>query len=193
MRMKTFLLLLGLSLLNSGCGLFASASRNLVVQPLQCLDEASTSKRNNGLAKTAWKEIKGRKTDSPYSAAYEEGFLEGFADYLDAGGTGEPPAAPPRRYLTVRHQTPAGYQTILDWNAGFRHGASTAEQIRHQRVITVPVTAPLPGTPLLGPTPDSAAPASELPALPEPRKVMPPAGGFSSERTSGVPLPAGRP
>src|SRR4051812_39607490 len=57
---------------------------------------------------------------------YREGFLDGFAEYLYRGGSGEPPALPPAHFRALCYQNLAGYRAIEQWFTGYRDGAATA-------------------------------------------------------------------
>ena len=95
------------------------------------------AEHTNALAEEAWLSAVG-PGNCP-SVHYERGFKEGFADYLQFGGTGNPPPLPPRDYWQREYQTPVGQQLINDWFAGFHLGAETAKLSGHREQITVPV------------------------------------------------------
>jgi hypothetical protein len=89
------------------------------------------------MAADAWREIEQANLSVAYSPDYELGFRNGFTDYLDAG-PGNVPVLPPRHYWKGRFQTPAGHQAILDWYAGFRHGAQFASATGYRQYVTLP-------------------------------------------------------
>jgi hypothetical protein len=182
----------------AGCvGPFELSWRTIVVEPLQFCpskDRRVMHSYHSGLASEAWKEIAAGQSESPYSKDYECGFKEGFADYLDAGGTGEPPPFPPRRYWRSSYRTPEGHKAITDWFAGFRHGAGCAKEsgLRHYAVIPssfgshaaaqVPGQEPIeaPGEmiatppPVAGPSPDGSQPPNgSKPPKPAPPQPLP--------------------
>jgi hypothetical protein len=110
-----------------------------VLEPLQyCnhLDQRRTHGKHYRLATCAWERIKWQQPE--LSADFERGFKDGFADYLDFGGIGEPPPLPPRTYWKNRYQSPAGYAAVEDWFAGFRQGAADAEASGWRNYATVP-------------------------------------------------------
>jgi hypothetical protein len=115
----------------------------------------------------------------PYSPDYAMGFKDGFADYLYAGGTGEPPPLPPRYYWKMRYETPDGHQAMEDWFAGFRHGAGVARASGYREWVTIASSVPPDARGARPPAlllPDStpAAPAGTM--LPPPRQFSPPQG-----------------
>jgi hypothetical protein len=73
-----------------------------------------------------------------YSVHFARGFKDGYADYLYAGGTGDPPVAPPWRYRKVTYETPQGVQAVEDWFAGFRQGAYAAYTTGYRQFVVVP-------------------------------------------------------
>ncbi|MEX2140281.1 MAG: hypothetical protein WD894_13535 [Pirellulales bacterium] len=89
------------------------------------------------MAEDAWVQIEGANPSLAYSPDYELGFRDGFTDYLDAG-PGNLPVLPPRHYWKGRFQTPTGHQAILDWYAGFRHGAQVAAATGYRQYVTLP-------------------------------------------------------
>lgn len=106
-----------------------------------------------------------------FSADYERGYKDGFTDYLDFGGCGEPPPVPPRRYWKNAYQTPEGHQAIQDWFAGFRNGVSDAEASGWRHFATVPSSV-VPGVDVQSPLGIAMANAPpEGPSGPEPESI----------------------
>jgi hypothetical protein len=184
--MKRFLFILAICLPGIGCIGLANVARVNIVEPSQFgvgKERHATFRRNRDLAEWAWATLRQNDQCSDYSGNYKEGFLDGYSDYLNLGGTGAAPPLPPRRYWNTRYKTPAGQQAIEDWFAGFEHGASEAKQsgFREAEIVpssllcgdgacgapgpmaTEPMGAPAPAT--IGPLPP---PGSPLPAPPEP-------------------------
>src|SRR5262249_8610462 len=116
------LFLLALCALNSGCGLYVTATRNLVHEAVQCTAEQLPCIRYHRVANAAWDAIGHATPQGHDSKDYADGWKEGFAEYLRAGGSGVPPPPPPR-YRTVHYQTPEGHRAMTDWLTGFRDGA----------------------------------------------------------------------
>ncbi len=126
----------------SGWGMFANSFRNLAEIPLYSAYSVATANRNRKLAEKAWEEIC-PSFQTPASKDYITGFKDGYADYLDAGGTGEPPPYPPYCYRTGCYQNEEGQKAMQDWFAGFRHGAATARASGLREIFLVEV----PGVP----------------------------------------------
>lgn len=176
--MKRLVLIAGLCAPFLGCSVIGNGFRTLVGEPLTyCAkwEENRAKARYRAWADDTWKKI---QADEPgrFSPAYACGFKDGFVDYLDAGGNGEPPALPPRKYWQEGYENPAGHAAIRDWFAGFRHGAAVACQTGARRCATVPTSVACRGE--IGPWPAHvAAPASTLPTpaapLPPPTEVVP--------------------
>jgi hypothetical protein len=74
--------------------------------------------------------------------AYEDGFKEGFCDYLEHNTSTEPPVAPPRYLRSHVLRSHEEQQEIHDWFAGFRHGAAAAAQGDWRDRIVVPLALP---------------------------------------------------
>ncbi len=180
MKMNLTLGILGACLVGPGCGPITYATRTLVIEPVHyCLtaDNILETRRNYKLAEYACESITKSEPDHTYSADYVDGFKDGFADYLYAGGTGEPPPLPPRHYWKIDYETPEGHQAIVDWFAGFRHGAVVAQESGYRQWVTIPSSLPPRNAPDRQPSviaPESVAVPSSEPALPPPRKVAPP-------------------
>lgn len=64
--------------------------------------------------------------EGPGAEEYALGFRDGFVDYVYAGGAGQPPPVPPRKFWNVAWRTPAGAAGAEQWFAGYRHGAQSA-------------------------------------------------------------------
>src|SRR5438874_1625105 len=146
MKWKRTLGILGICVAGHGCGPITLATRTLVLEPVHyCMsaNALSETRRNYKLAEQIWEAILKEDRDHPYSADYACGFKDGFADYLYAGGTGEPPPLPPRHYWTIHYETPEGHRAIADWFVGFRHGATIAQQSGYREWVTLPASAPL--------------------------------------------------
>jgi len=180
MKMKLTLSILGVCLLGQGCGPIALATRSLVIEPIHyCLTTHNILEmhRNYKLAEESWETITNAAPGHVYSSDYADGFKEGFADYLYAGGTGEPPPLPPRHYWRSKYETPQGHQAIEDWFDGYRHGVAMAQQSGYRQWVTIPSSVPPRSA--SGQIPSSVASESigvqpSEPVLPPPRKIVPP-------------------
>lgn len=179
MRFKHLLWLMALVPLNVGClelplgsgfEIWRYASRNLYEAPIDARDDCMERARYRHMGEKAWEEIC-RANPGQYSVHYGRGFVDGFADFLFAGGTGEPPVVPPWRYRKSVYETPEGYQAVEDWFAGFRHGAGVAQASGLRNLVLVPVSR-LPENPMAAYPPPPPEPTE---GLPPPKKLMPPA------------------
>ncbi len=140
MRVKLAACLVGLCLFSPGCSPLGHVARTIVIEPTEYslrLDETVDCIRNKKLAKEAWASFQTTHPDTAYSCHYCSGFLDGYTDFLYAGGTGNPPPLPPRVYWRPEYQTPEGKQAVLDWFAGFREGAALAKQSGKRDLVTV--------------------------------------------------------
>jgi hypothetical protein len=164
------------------------------------VEDAREGLRNRRWAEEAWEGVRASGTE-PYSDDYARGFKSGYADYLDRGGSGEPPVVAPPRYRHLRYQTPQGYLAVEEWFAGYRHGAESARQSGLRQWVTGPTSLRQPGGPgipgiiVLTPTPPAnlgvpVPGASEV--LPSPQPVLqPPVAGDelpAPKAAPGVPV-----
>jgi hypothetical protein len=148
---------------SAGCSEFLHlAMLNLVETPIQSFDECRMAWRNRRRADEAWALIRGAG-EHEYSSDYAAGFKAGYADYLDNGGNGDPPAVPPFRYRSVKYQSPEGVEAINGWYAGWKHGALMAKASGQREVEVIPLSAP----PINAVGRDYGPPI-ELPPLPPP-------------------------
>jgi hypothetical protein len=143
MKLKSVLLIIGLCTGSAGCSSFwQDTLRNLIEFQVETEDNLRILLRNHQLAEAAWTQVLSSHPDQEYSIDYARGFKAGFADYLEHGGNGQPPAVPPFRYRLSPYQNPEGYQAILDWYAGFRHGAADARRSGYRDTIVLPLASP---------------------------------------------------
>ena len=114
----------------------------MIIEPHQFSDEVDkhyTHARHVKWAETAWEQICSSSPDA-FTEDHQLGFIDGFVDYLDYGGSGEPPPLPPRRYWRRDYQTPAGHAAAQQWFEGFRHGVSIARSSGYRDLVTIPVS-----------------------------------------------------
>ena len=147
MRVRRSSMLLAAGLLTvvaqTGCEPARALTSNLILDPLKWdryTDGVGRHVRDASLAEEAWEEVCARDGEI-YSRHYRRGFLEGFRDFLNMGGTGDPPTLPPRSYWRIYYQTPEGHDAIQDWFDGFRHGSSVAKASGIRDFVTVPVSS----------------------------------------------------
>jgi hypothetical protein len=79
-------------------------------------------------ADDAWSQQAGSCAAGIASPDYSLGFHAGFVDYCYAGGTGEPPPMPPRKYWNVSWRFADNKVAVRDWFEGYRHGARVARE-----------------------------------------------------------------
>jgi hypothetical protein len=143
MRLGNVFLLLGLCVADTGCSTFWENSvRNLVEFNIEKGDSLRVILRDRQLAENAWHAFQERNPEHEFPIDYARGFKAGFIDYLEFGGNGEPPPVPPFRYRLSPYQTPQGYQAILSWYAGFRHGSGEANLSGIRNTIVLPLSSP---------------------------------------------------
>ncbi len=149
MRIAAQILCVGVGcLLGSGCALITGGARVIVHRTSQAVDDSWERQRDKKWARDAWdKERESLKPLKP-SHDYADGFIEGFQNYLYAGGNGEPPVLPPERYRKPHYQNPDGYHAIADWFAGYRRGATAAKEQGFRDLITGPSSLRGDGAPL---------------------------------------------
>jgi hypothetical protein len=140
MRITRFAAMAMLCICFAGCSLVESAKRTLLLEPLAfptCKDSHRTQRRDRQWAKAAWEAEMAANPELCSSVEYQRGFEDGFADYLYAGGTGEPPPVPPRRLWNLDYRTPEGHKAVEDWFAGFRQGARAVREAGYRDFVTV--------------------------------------------------------
>jgi hypothetical protein len=138
MRAKRLVSVFILCTLAAGCNIYKYAGYNMITSPGSTANEACNLAQNCAAAERAWKEEKAQAcAGTNYSSDYACGFKHGYADFLDYGGTGIPPATLPCRYRTTCYQTPDGHRAIEDYYAGFAHGAAAARAsgLRNLKVL----------------------------------------------------------
>lgn len=114
------------------------AARNGVQQTIRPHDDNQFAHEMRKCAEAAFAQRPGEVPGE----AFHEGFVEGFIDYVEAGGTGEPPYLPPFRYRLTEHRTPEGLAAIRDWYAGFRAGSAAAKGSGLRELNYVPLPGP---------------------------------------------------
>src|SRR5262245_37237454 len=93
------------ALLSSGCCSTGYLTlRTLVCEPSKyCfkIDRVRSKSVYHRWAEDEWDRAVQSGPDFPVSPAYHAGFVDGFVDYVYAGGTGEPPPIPPRQFWNI--------------------------------------------------------------------------------------------
>lgn len=140
MRTRLILGLLAVLPVLPGCSVYREIGEN-IVKNFEYADYFSTTSETLRFRRWAyqeWAEIAATDPTGAYSLHYQRGFIEGFVDYACAGGTGDPPPLPPRRYWSSYYQTPEGHAAMQDWFAGFRHGSSVAQAKGVRNLYLIP-------------------------------------------------------
>jgi hypothetical protein len=112
-----------------GCVVYQHARRTLIHEPTEFswkLDRNRSLKTYRQWADEAWASETGSRPEAEDEFAL--GFRDGFVDYVWAGGDGEPPPIPPRRFWNLAWRSPPGQSAAQDWFAGYRHGADVARE-----------------------------------------------------------------
>jgi hypothetical protein len=149
-RLLTFAVVIAACCLTSGCQLLGIAWQTTVAEPVQSASHHYERVSRRQFRRLAEQALEQAMVDAraamddyfcdPFSIDYQEGFVDGFVDYLEAGGSGNPPPLPPRRYWKAKHQNPAGFQAIDEWFQGFRHGAAVAQASNYRSFVTIPLS-----------------------------------------------------
>lgn len=124
----------------SGCSVYQQARRTVLYEPLNFgwkLDRARSLKTYRRWAADAWRFEKSTCPEVAASSHYAEGFRDGFVDFLYAGGDGQPPPVPPRKYWNMAWRGPTGQAAAQQWFAGFRRGAHVAHEGGYRQQATV--------------------------------------------------------
>lgn len=181
MRMPAIVLVSGLSALALGCSVdvLHYGAKNLVYAPCSRINGAKECVKANVLAEESWRHFQTCNPGTNYSKDFADGYVFGFADYVEKGGPGIPPVVAPLRYRKVHYETPEGHQQIAEWFAGCRAGIAAAMASGYREYVVLPMSVPPPK-----PDPSTAwgnHPGMEVePVLPIPRpapveRVLPPA------------------
>ncbi len=162
-----------LCVLQSGCSFAYYGAKNLIEAPIDARDRQLMRCRFDQMAEDAWRQAVVDDPHLAYAYHYGCGFRRGFADYLEADGTGQPPAAAPWEYRTAAFETPEGRHDVEDWYAGFRNGAAVAHAGGYRdAAVVLPLALP-PAYSSPRPTPPQQPPAASQPdseLLPPPHK-----------------------
>lgn len=187
MRWHLLLLVGGLAPL-AGCHLAETAFHNAVNEPAVYLDEKHVTQECRAEGRRVVRELSRQQA---MSEDYEDGFVDGYADSLERGGTPMPPAVPPTKYRRGRFLTQQGHARIHDYFAGFQHGATCATASGQRQYLTVPVM-------IADPPPEQLPPVQQVPkeecAPGTPAAKSPaPAVGVTTLPTTMVPAPKASP
>lgn len=141
--MKPLLWILAVCAL-TGCRLHHNFSQTMIHEPLQFHEyfkEHTERNRYRRLASGVYSSVTGvRASKRRKEGPYEEGFKDGFVEYMIAGRTVSPPLLPPRKYWNKRPEKLTGECHAQQWFAGYEHGAITARDGCYRRFVTIPVS-----------------------------------------------------
>ncbi len=97
------------------------------------------SYRNDVWAADSWHQHKHAFAGEYHLKAFGDGYRAGYVA-VASGGSGCPPAIPPRKYWRWQYQTPEGQAQMAAWSSGFPHGAAAAEQDLAGEFMEIPVS-----------------------------------------------------
>ena len=204
MRWKTVVLAGCLAPALAGCNIYYYAARNIINEPITLAEQLCRTHNLRSEARDAWYEVREQYSRCLFTAEFQDGFVEGFSDYLDRGGYAQPPAVPPKKYTRNKYLTAACQPLVQDYFLGFQYGVEVALATGQRKTLVVPVL--LPTRTQASPTfnvvrPPAAAAAGEpLPppqpavpvptAVPVPADVRAPAAGPRLTAGPRLPFPA---
>jgi hypothetical protein len=180
--------ILALCILTLGCQLANNAAHNLSYEAKLSTAAALEHCTYEKLARASWDKVQQTEDGEKLPKEYAQGFKDGFVDYLQFGGSGQPPYVPPKQYWGPYFRTPKGHQAVDDWYVGFRHGAAVAQQTGYREWATLPsaATTERTGNPVGPIDPGSGIPlALANHPLAAPQKFAPPILLAPSESPAG--------
>ncbi|MFO0825413.1 MAG: hypothetical protein U0792_20220 [Gemmataceae bacterium] len=143
MRWKTVALAGALAPSAIGCGLAQSTTRTVVNETCVGYTQHCVHHDLKKQAATVWKEIRCQYPRRAFTAEFHDGFVDGYVDYLDRGGNGSMPAAPPSKYTRhKKYYTENGQCLLKDYFLGFKYGQEIAIATGKRQFLTVPVLLP---------------------------------------------------
>jgi hypothetical protein len=164
-----------------GCSVCRQARRTLIQEPLEYSskgDRARSLKAYRQWADEAWSVERRACPEVAGNSDYALGFRDGFVDYIYAGGDGQPPPVPPRKFWNVGWRTPDGDVGAQQWFAGYRHGAQSARNsgLRQNGVV---LSSYLAMGQMEGPSPESgiSPPSYYGESLSDPQEPLPSPNG----------------
>ncbi len=152
---------------STGCSVWSYAWQvNVSERKLFCEedDDAISMATYRSWADQAWDETGACCPEGCLTLDYSWGFREGFADFVYAGGDGEPPAMPPRIYWQADMRSREGAAAVASWFEGYRHGARVAREGGYRDATTIRLSGSLRDCDACG-CPDKSCP------LPAPMRI----------------------
>jgi len=159
-------------------------ARNLFNEPTELLDNKKLSRQLRHESKAAWGEVCRQYPQRTFTVDFADGFTAGFVDYLESGGTAQPPAAPPVKYRRSRYMNVEGHAQIQDYFCGFKYGCDVAAASGQRDFITVPILVPEP--PAEAPVQARQIPTEAV--RPMPKAGEPPPKPKAVDMGTGLPL-----
>jgi hypothetical protein len=162
---KTWLFCLPVAAASGGCSMVKYSVSNLHYEPSIHHWEHQIKHDLRSQARETYKDYLAAHPEECFSAYFKDGFIDGFSDYLNYGGQGEPPAMPPSKYRKNKYLTPEGYAALEDYFSGFRLGARIAMDSGIRETLVVPILVPVVAPPV------RQTPAPPPETLPVPKLV----------------------
>ena len=133
----------GLAPIFGGCHTIYHPRHDLAAEHVVAASEQQISREIHRKARDAWQEVRCQYSRKIFTPEFRDGFLDGYADYLDRGGDAQPPAVPPLRYTqNKKYFTPEGHVLVRDYFLGFKYGTEVAVATGQRQFLTVPVLIP---------------------------------------------------
>ena len=191
MRWKRYVWAGSLAPLLGGCLTAYHPHRDHLAEHAVARSERDVTREIHRKAREAWQAVRCEFPRKVFTPEFRDGFIDGYSDYLDRGGDGQPPAAPPLRYTqNQKYFTPEGHALMRDFLLGFQYGTEVAVATGQRQYLTVPVLIPdgaAHSANIADPLPSSGTTGSDAPLKP-----MPPPTPLPAPRVMGK-LPAPRP
>lgn len=116
--------------------------------------------RAPGDSRGAWRAVRDQHPAHKFTAEFESGFHDGYAECTNCGSGARAPAVPPAQFLRDRkYLSAAGHGLVRDYYSGFQYGTEVAAANGH--ALSVPTNY----------SPAPAVPYVPARAKPEPQKV----------------------
>ncbi|MFO0805903.1 MAG: hypothetical protein U0791_22595 [Gemmataceae bacterium] len=126
-----------------GCLTAYQPHRDHIAEHAVNKSEREVTREIHRKARDAWQSVRSEFPRKVFSAEFRDGFIDGYSDFLDRGGDGQPPAAPPLRYTqNKKYFTPEGHALMRDYLLGFQYGTEVAVATGQRQYLTVPVLIP---------------------------------------------------
>jgi hypothetical protein len=135
---KQIAFVVAVALLVPGCSLFYWGFDATTYECQYLHNYCAAHRRHVAMARCALAEVKNARGKACSSPDYARGFVFGYADYLDLGGTGAPPPVPPSRYWKDCYSNPEGQRAMELWYAGYQDGIAAVCESGYRELEIVP-------------------------------------------------------